>query len=76
MARGGMDYEFFQLLTNKIEKASADEKVTLEALREKLLGFTGEVDKQMEARYKQAQEFVESLLTQEDVVKAVQQNLV
>lgn len=29
----------------------------------------------MEARYKQAQEFVESLLAQEDVVKAVQQNL-
>lgn len=75
MARGGMDYEFFQLLTNKIEKASADEKVKLEAIREKLLGFTSEVDKQMEARYKQAQEFVESLLAQDDVVKAVQQNL-
>ena len=75
MARGGMDYQFFQLLTEKIEKASADEKVKLEALREKLLGFISEVDKQMEARYKQAQEFVESLLAQEDVVKAVQQNL-
>lgn len=75
MARGGMDYQFFQLLTEKIEKVSADEKVKLEALREKLLGFIGEVDKQMEARYKQAQEFVESLLAQEDVVKAVQQNL-
>ena len=54
MARGGMDYQFFQLLTEKIDKASADEKVKLEALREKLLGFTSEVDKQMEARYKQA----------------------
>jgi translation elongation factor EF-G len=75
MARGGMDYEFFQLLTNKIDKASADEKVKLEALREKLLGFTNEIDKQMEARYKQAQEFVESLLAQDDVVAAVQQNL-
>ena len=75
MARGGMDYQFFQLLTEKIEKVSADEKVKLEALREKLLGFISEVDKQMEARYKQAQEFVESLLAQEDVVKAVQQNL-
>jgi hypothetical protein len=70
-----MDYEFFQLLTTKIDKASADEKIKLEALREKLLGFTNEIDKQMEARYKQAQEFVESLLVQDDVVKAVQQNL-
>src|SRR5260221_2315435 len=75
MARGGLDYQFFQLLTEKIEKASAEEKSKLEALREKLLEFTNEVDKQMEARYKQAQEFVESLLTQDDVVKAVQQNL-
>jgi hypothetical protein len=75
MARGGMDYQFFQLFTEKLDKASADEKAKLEALREKLLEFTNEVDKQMEARYKQAQEFVESLLAQEDVVKAVQQNL-
>ncbi len=75
MARGGMDYQFFQLLTEKIDKASADEKIKLEALRERLLEFTHEVDKQMEAHYKQAQEFVESLLAQDDVVKAVQQNL-
>ena len=47
MARGGMDYQFFQLLTEKIEKASADDKVKLETLREKLLGFTSEVDKQV-----------------------------
>jgi flagellar hook-associated protein FlgK len=33
------------------------------------------MDKQVEARYKQAQEFVESLLSQEDIVKAVQDNL-
>jgi hypothetical protein len=44
-------------------------------LRDKLLDFTNEVDRQMEARYKQAQEFVESLLAQEDVVQAVQENL-
>ena len=75
LARGGMDYQFFQLLTEKIEKASAEEKAKLESIRDKLLDFTNEVDRQMEARYKQAQEFVESLLAQEDVVKAVQENL-
>jgi hypothetical protein len=75
MARNGLDYQFFQLLTEKIDKASADEKPKLEALREKLLEFTNEIDQQMEARIKQAQEFVESLLAQEDVVKAVQENL-
>src|SRR5215216_6962724 len=36
LARGGMDYQFFQLLTEKIDQAAADEKPKLEALREKL----------------------------------------
>jgi hypothetical protein len=75
IARGGMDYQFFQLLSEKIDKASGEEKARLESIREKLLDFTNEVDKQLEARYKQAQEFVESLLAQDDVVKAVRDNL-
>ena len=75
LVRGGMDYQFFQLLTERIDKASGEEKSKLEALREKLLGFTSEVDKQLEARFKQAQELVEKILSQDDVVKAVQDNL-
>jgi len=75
LARGGMDYQFFQLLTERIDKASGEEKSKLEAMREKLLGFTSEVDKQLEARYKQAQDLVEKILSQDDVVKAVQDNL-
>ena len=42
------------------------EKTRLESIRGKLLEYTNEVDKQMEARYKQAQEFVESLLAQSE----------
>ncbi|HLO18701.1 MAG TPA: CpXC domain-containing protein [Anaerolineales bacterium] len=75
LARGGMDYQFFQLLSDKIDKASGEERTRLESIREKLLDFTNEIDKQMEARYKQAQEFVESLLAQNDIVKAVRDNL-
>lgn len=75
LARGGMDYQFFQLLTEKIDKASGGEKAKLEALRAKLLDFTDEMDKQLEARYKKAQEFVKAILAQSDVVKAVHDNL-
>lgn len=75
IARGGMDYQFFQLLSEKIDQAAGDEKARLESIREKLLDFTNEIDKQMEARYKQSQEFVESLLAQEDIVQAVRDNL-
>jgi hypothetical protein len=75
IARGGMDYQFFQLLSERIDKASGDEKARLEAIRGKLLDFTNEIDKQLEERYKRAQDFVESLLAQEDIVKAVRDNL-
>ncbi len=75
MARGGMDYVFFQNLTERIEKATPEEKTKLEGIREKLLFFTAEVDKQMEARLKQAQKFVEALLDQPDIEKATQANL-
>jgi hypothetical protein len=75
IARSGMDYQFFQLLSERIDKVSGEEKTRLESIREKLLDYTNEIDKQMEARYKQAQEFVESLLAKEDVVKAVRENL-
>lgn len=75
LARAGMDYVFFQNLTEKIEKAPGEEKARLEGIREKLLFFTNEADKQMEARLKQAQKFVETLLEQEDIEKATQANL-
>jgi preprotein translocase subunit SecA len=75
LARGGMDYQFFQMLTEKIDQAAGDENARLESIRDKLLDFTNEMDKQLEARYKQAQEFIESLLAKDDVVQAVQENL-
>lgn len=75
LARGGMDYVFFQNLSERIDKSSGDEKTRLEGIREKLLQFVNDVDKQMEARYKQAQDFIESLLAQEDIEKATQANL-
>ncbi|NJC94722.1 MAG: hypothetical protein C3F07_14045 [Anaerolineales bacterium] len=75
LARGGMDYQFFQLLSENIEKASGDERTRLESMRDKLLEFTDEADKQLEARYKQSQEVVDNILAQEDVVRAVQDNL-
>lgn len=75
LARAGMDYVFFQILTEKIDKAAGEEKQKLQAMREKLLDYVNEVDRQIEARYKQAQSFVEKLLEQPDVAKATRDNL-
>ncbi|HEY5903041.1 MAG TPA: hypothetical protein VIU39_10845, partial [Anaerolineales bacterium] len=75
LARNGMDYSFFQLLSDRIDKASGDEKTRLEASRAKLLEFSDEIDRQVEARYKQAREMVEKLLAAEDVAGATRDNL-
>ncbi|MBL8088896.1 MAG: hypothetical protein KF758_17080 [Anaerolineales bacterium] len=75
LARAGMDYLFFQTLSEKIDKTSGDEKTRLENIREKLLQYTNEADKQAEARYKQAQEFLDKLLEQDDIEKATRENL-
>lgn len=75
LARPGMDYVFFQNLTERIEKAGGEEKARLEGIREKLLSYVADMDKQIEARFKQAQDFVESLLKQDDIEKAVTANL-
>ncbi|MCQ3938725.1 MAG: hypothetical protein DPW18_17015 [Chloroflexi bacterium] len=75
LARAGMDYVFFQNLSERIDKAGGEEKARLEGIRSKLLEFVNDMDKQLEARYKQAQEFIESLLAQDDIEKATQANL-
>ena len=75
LARGGMDYQFFQSLSDRIEKASGEEKARLESVRGKLLDLINDYDKQVEARYKQAQNLVEKILAQDDIVRAVQDNL-
>lgn len=75
LARAGMDYVFFQNLTEKIDKAESDEKQRLESIREKVLGFVSEVDKQREARFKQAQDFVEGILAKEDIEQATRESL-
>jgi hypothetical protein len=75
MTRSGMDYTFFQKLTEKIDAAQGDEKKKLEELREKLLDYVNEIDRQMEERIKETQGFVENLLEQDDIAKATRDNI-
>jgi hypothetical protein len=75
MARPGMDYTFFQTLTERIEKAKGDEKQKLEEMREKMLDFVNEIDQEVERRFKVSQEFIENLIAQDDIQRATQENL-
>ncbi|MEW5868660.1 MAG: CpXC domain-containing protein [Chloroflexota bacterium] len=75
LVRPAMDYAFFQLLSDRIERARGDGRERLVELRTKLLEMTQEIDKQMQARQQQAQKLVEAILQSGNIGEAVYQNL-
>lgn len=75
MARPGMDYIFFQTLTERIDQTEGEEKARLTTAREKLLDLVNQVDRQIEERLKQASAFLEELLAAPDIKQATQKNL-
>jgi hypothetical protein len=74
-ARSGMDYSFFQLLTEKIDQAQGEEKEKLTQLRQKLLDLTQAIDKRLDEELVRARQLLEKILSAEDIQKAVEENL-
>lgn len=74
MARPGLDYVFFQTLSDRIDKANGDEKEKLSKLRESLLEITKQIDEQLQARLNVAQRNLETLLQVEKPIEVLQQN--
>ena len=75
MARGGLDYSFFQILSDKIDASTGEEKDRLESLRQRLLSITETVDEVMKKQLEEAQQLVNELLEAEDIEKATQEAL-
>lgn len=74
MARPGLDYSFFQTLSERIDKASGDDKKTLEEMRENLLEITKRVDEQLQVRLGAANRNLDALLEAEDAAQLIQEN--
>ncbi len=74
MARAGMDYAFFQLLSERIEHAQGEMRTKLEALRGNLLEMTREIDAQMEARRAQSRALLEQIAQASNVQETMAQN--
>ena len=74
LARNGMDYTFFQLLSQKIDAATQDEKTRLTALRDTLLELTSEIDKRIQAEYTQTRELLEKIVQAEDIETETEKN--
>ncbi len=75
MARSGMDYAFFQTLTDKIDHSQGDEQRKLLDLRQKLLDLTKEVDQKIDAELKRARQSLEKILTAQDIEKTAEASL-
>jgi hypothetical protein len=73
--RQGMDYQFFQLITDKIEKSSPQERQNLEALRSKLLDLTREIDQRLEAQQKHSVELLGRLLASDNIQETLTEHL-
>lgn len=75
LTRNGLDYSFFQILTDRIDHARGEERARLEELRTKLLEYVNQIDKAIEEQMKQADKLIESILAAPDILKAAVQNL-
>lgn len=77
LARPGMDYVFFQMLTERIESETpeTEEHTRLTKLRERLLEITREIDQQVEARMTLARSNLEAILNSENITQVTEQNL-
>jgi hypothetical protein len=71
LARPALDYSFFQLLSDRIDKAQGDEKAKLGLLRQQLLDFTQQLDKLQEAHAAQSASLLRSILRAPDLDQAV-----
>jgi hypothetical protein len=75
LTRPGMDYQFFQILSERIDQTAGNEKEKLLGLREKLLELTQQIDAQVASRTNQARVLLNKILETEDVTQATQDNL-
>ena len=75
LARQGMDYTFFQLFTDRIEKSEEAERARLSGVRERVLEMTRSVDQQITAQMQRARQLLNTLLNAPDIKEATAQNL-
>jgi len=75
LARPIMDYSFFQMLSERIDRARGDGRARLVELRTELLEMTQEIDQQIDAHIKQIRQLIEAILQSENIAQAMEQNL-
>ncbi len=75
MTRQGLDYSFFQMMTEEIDRTEGEKRQKLLTLRERLLELTRQIDLEMEKRAAQARQVVEAMTKAPDVTEAMRENI-
>lgn len=76
LTRNGLDYQFFQVLSERIDSVDADKKQPLIDLRDKLLNLTREIDNELRHRVEDGTKLLNSIMAEEDFEAAVKKHLV
>jgi hypothetical protein len=75
LARSGLDYNFFQILTERITAAPEEQKQKLVEMREKLLKLTSEIDKVIQKQQGETRQLLERILAAADVRQAAMDSI-
>jgi hypothetical protein len=75
MTRQALDYSFFQMMTEQIDRAEGEKRQKLLTLRERVLELTRQIDQEMEKRAAQAKQVVEAMTKAPDVSEAMRENI-
>jgi hypothetical protein len=75
LARPGMDYAFFQLLSEKIDRSRGDGRNRLVEIREDLLEIISQIDREQEERRIDAQKLIERIISSQNIEEAVMQTI-
>jgi len=75
LARSGLDYQFFQLLSERIEKETEENKKPLVELRDKLLNITREIDNELKKRLAEGAKLLYDILAETNLEEAVKKHL-
>lgn len=75
LARPAFDYQFFTEFTTRIGGAPADQRDTLESVREQLVQLTQMVDQQQQMVVQEAAQLLQSMVNSQDIDAAVDENM-
>jgi hypothetical protein len=75
LGRPGMDYEFFTMLSDRVDGARGEDRERLTILRNQLLEMTQTIDRQMQERLLQAKKNITTIMQAKDIQGTMIQNL-